>query len=96
MSLSYSITAADCSEFDSRTACTVNPFFNKFIYLIQIILVGFVLSAYLQVPVLGIAIIGFAAAFWYFTTEIRKAEAPAAVAVAANIATEEMGDDFDE
>lgn len=60
------------------------------------ILVGFVLSAYLQVPVLGIAIIGFAAAFWYFTTEIRKAEAPAAVAVAANIATEEMGDDFDE
>lgn len=60
------------------------------------ILVGFVLSAYLQVPVFGIAIIGFAAAFWYFTTEIRKAEAPAAVALAANIATEEMGDDFDE
>ena len=38
------------------------------------ILVGFVLSAYLGVPVLGIAIIGFAAAFWYFTTEINKAD----------------------
>ena len=38
-------------------------------------MVGFVLSAYLGVPVLGIAIIGFAAAFWYFTTEINKADA---------------------
>lgn len=60
------------------------------------ILIGFVLSAYLQVPVLGIAIIGFAAAFWYFTTEIRKAEAPVAVMAAAVSDTEEMGDDFDE
>lgn len=60
------------------------------------ILIGFVLSAYLQVPVLGIAIIGFAAAFWYFTTEIRKAEAPVAVMAAAVRDTEEMGDDFDE
>lgn len=34
------------------------------------ILIGFVLSAYLNVPVLGIAIVGFAAAFWYFTTEL--------------------------
>ena len=30
------------------------------------ILIGFVLSAYLSMPVLGIAIVGFAAAFWYF------------------------------
>ncbi|MDU6436469.1 MAG: PTS sugar transporter subunit IIC [Lachnospiraceae bacterium] len=59
------------------------------------LLCGFVLSAYLQVPVLGIAIAGFAAAFWYFTTEINKAEAPAAVSAAVT-AEDEMGDDFDE
>ena len=60
------------------------------------ILIGFVLSAYLNVPVLGIAIVGFAAAFWYFTTELRKSDATEAVTVAANTVTEEMGDDFDE
>ena len=60
------------------------------------ILIGFVLSAYLNVPVLGIAIVGFAAAFWYFTTELRKSDAAEAVTVVANTATEEMGDDFDE
>lgn len=61
------------------------------------ILVGFVLSAYLGVPVLGIAIIGFAAAFWYFTTEINKAEAPVvAGGPATEITADEMGDDFDE
>lgn len=57
------------------------------------ILIGFVLSAYLGVPVLGIAIVGFAAAFWYFTTEINKADAAVAVTTAA---ADEMGDDFDE
>lgn len=57
------------------------------------ILVGFVLFAYLGVPVLGIAIIGFAAAFWYFTTEINKADA---VTMAAAEHADEMGDDFDE
>lgn len=57
------------------------------------ILVGFVLYAYLGVPVLGIAIIGFAAAFWYFTTEINKADA---VTMAAAEHADEMGDDFDE
>ena len=36
------------------------------------VLIGFVLSAYLSVPVLGIAIVGFAAAFWYFTSELKK------------------------
>ena len=45
-------------------------------------------------PVLGIAIVGFAAAFWYFTTEMKKAaEAEKAVAVTT---VDEMGDDFDE
>lgn len=56
------------------------------------ILVGFVLSAYLGVPVLGIAIVGFAAAFWYFTTEMNKADTAAAAVGQAD----EMGDDFDE
>ena len=60
---------------------------------LPILLVGFVLSAYLGVPVLGIAIIGFAAAFWYFTTEINKADA---VTMAAAEHADEMGDDFDE
>lgn len=63
---------------------------------LPLILIGFVLSAYLNVPVLGIAIVGFAAAFWYFTTELRKSDATEAVTVAANTVTEEMGDDFDE
>ena len=58
------------------------------------ILIGFILSAYLSMPVLGIAIVGFAAAFWYFTTEMKKAaEAEKAVAVTT---VDEMGDDFDE
>ena len=58
------------------------------------ILIGFVLSAYLSMPVLGIAIVGFAAAFWYFTKEMKKAaEAQKAVAV---IKVDEMGDAFDE
>ena len=39
------------------------------------ILIGFVLSAYLNVPVLGIAIVGFAAAFGYFKIQLEKAEA---------------------
>ena len=61
---------------------------------LPMILIGFVLSAYLGVPVLGIAIVGFAAAFWYFTTEVNKAEAAPAVTATADAA--DMGDDFDE
>ena len=60
---------------------------------LPMILIGFVLSAYLGVPVLGIAIVGFAAAFWYFTTEVNKTEATPAVAAAD---ASDMGDDFDE
>lgn len=59
--------------------------------LLPFLLIGFVLSAYLSVPVLGIAIIGFAAAFWYFTNEVNKVNAPQA---AGNVVEE--GDDFDE
>lgn len=60
------------------------------------ILVGFVLSAYLQVPVLGIAMLDLRAAFWYFTSEIRKSEMPIAATTVADAAVEETGDDFDE
>lgn len=60
---------------------------------LPVILIGFVLSAYLGVPVLGIAIIGFALAFWYFTSEMRKANVPAAAEAAGAV---EEGDDFDE
>ena len=60
---------------------------------LPMIIIGFVLSAYLGVPVLGIAAVGFAAAYWRFTSELNKPE-PAAVAAAAN--TADMGDDFDE
>lgn len=57
---------------------------------LPMILIGFVLSAYLGVPVLGIAIVGFAATFWYFTTELNK------TTVTAAVAADDMGDDFDE
>ncbi len=57
-------------------------------------LIGFVLSAYMEVPVLGIAIVGFAAAYGYFKIQLNKTEAPVAYATAG--AVEEMGDDFDE
>lgn len=60
---------------------------------LPMIIIGFVLSAYLGVPVLGIAMVGFAIAFWYFTTEINKTDAVAAVAAAGS---DDMGDDFDE
>lgn len=61
------------------------------------VLIGFVLSAYLSVPVLGIAIVGFAAAFWYFTSELKKANATAAIAAVGGAGTYEAeGDDFDE
>lgn len=60
---------------------------------LPMIILGFVLSAYLGVPVLGIAAVGFAAAYWYFTTEINKTEAAPAAAAAGS---DDMGDDFDE
>lgn len=60
---------------------------------LPLIIIGFVLSAYLGVPVLGIAMVGFALAYWYFTTEINKTDAVVATAAASS---DDMGDDFDE
>lgn len=53
------------------------------------IIIGFVLSAYVKVPLLGVAFIGFAASYWYFYQETKK---PAVTVVA----TESEGDDYDE
>ncbi|MCD2256901.1 PTS sugar transporter subunit IIC [Lactobacillus sp. CC-MHH1034] len=59
------------------------------------IIVGFVLAAYLKIPVLGIALVGFAGAYWYFTSESRKADKAAAVTT-TGAPTEEEDDDYDE
>lgn len=58
------------------------------------IIVGFVLAAYLKVDVLGVALIGFAAAYWYFTSESKKV-ASAKTNETATV-TEDEGDDYDE
>ncbi len=61
---------------------------------LTMLLLGFVFAAYLQLPILGISIIGFALAYYYFTTEMHKADRTAADGGAAVVASE--GDDFDE
>lgn len=56
------------------------------------IIVGFVLSAYLKVAVLGIALLGFAASYWYFTSEARKVKE----AVTQAAVDEDGGENYDE
>ena len=56
------------------------------------IIVGFVLAAYLKIDVLGVALIGFAAAYWYFLSESKKVSQ---VATNAGV-VEDEGDDYDE
>lgn len=58
---------------------------------LSMLMIGFVFSAYLNVPMLGVSIIGLAIAYYFFTTQVNKA--PAAVAEGAAI---EEGDDWDE
>lgn len=57
------------------------------------IIVGFVLAAYLKVGVLGVALIGFAAAYWYFISESKKVASAGTTSAEAN---EDEGDDYDE
>lgn len=57
------------------------------------IIVGFVLAAYLKVGVLGVALIGFAAAYWYFISESKKV---ASAGTASTETNEDEGDDYDE
>lgn len=55
------------------------------------LMIGFVFSAYLNVPMLGVSIIGLAIAYYFFITQVNKA-----LAVAAEGAVIEEGDDWDE
>ena len=56
------------------------------------LILGFVVAAYLKVPVLGIALIGFAAAYALFRTGSEKLEEDGSSSTVIN----EEGDDFDE
>ncbi|MDF7681994.1 PTS sugar transporter subunit IIC [Lactobacillus sp. ESL0679] len=60
---------------------------------LSMLLIGFVFSAYLKVPMLGVSIIGLAMAYYFFETNIKKAPV-----VAANESTnnQEEGDEWDE
>ena len=60
-------------------------------YLSMLIL-GYVLAGYLNMPILGVSLVGLALAYYYFTTNMKKSAAPAT----DNGAIEEDGDDFDE
>lgn len=60
---------------------------------LTMLLIGFVFAAYLKIPILGISIIGFALAYYYFTTEMNKTSA--ATNNGATVSMDE-GDDFDE
>ncbi|MCO6541067.1 MAG: PTS sugar transporter subunit IIC [Lactobacillus sp.] len=57
-------------------------------------IIGFVLAAYMKVPVLGIALIGFAAGYVYFTKNVNKK--PAVNIANTQNMNEEEGDDYDE
>ncbi|WP_394992042.1 PTS sugar transporter subunit IIC [Streptococcus alactolyticus] len=57
---------------------------------LSLLLIGFVLTAYLSLPIVGVFIIGLALAYYYFTITTQK------VATTSANTVEDMGDDFDE
>lgn len=57
---------------------------------LSLLLIGFVLTAYLSLPIVGVSIIGLTLAYYYFTTTTQK------VATTSANTVEDMGDDFDE
>lgn len=57
---------------------------------LTMLIIGFVLAAYLQLPILGVSLVGFAIAYYYFTTNMKKS-----VTETTDVAMDE-GDDFDE
>ncbi|MGM0213570.1 PTS mannose/fructose/sorbose/N-acetylgalactosamine transporter subunit IIC [Enterococcus sp. AZ109] len=59
---------------------------------LTMLLIGFVLAAYLNLPILGVSIVGFALAYYFFTTEMKKSTP----GVATEVGTVDEGDDFDE
>ncbi|MCG8158635.1 PTS sugar transporter subunit IIC [Brenneria goodwinii] len=60
---------------------------------LTMLLIGFVVSAYLKIPILGISILGFAFAYYYF---IKKMAEPNHKLANAESAQQIEGDDFDE
>lgn len=60
-------------------------------------IIGFVLAAYMNVPVLGIALVGGALGYIYFTREVGKQKnGTATAAVDTADTSNEKGDDYDE
>ena len=59
---------------------------------LSMLMIGFVFSAYLNVPMLGVSIIGLAIAYYFFTTQVNKA--PAIAATEGAVIDE--GDEWDE
>ncbi len=57
---------------------------------LTMLIIGFVLAAYLQLPILGVSLVGFAMAYYYFTTNMKKPVAE------TNGSTMDEGDEFDE
>jgi len=55
------------------------------------VIIGFILAAYVKVPLLGVAFVGFAASYWYFFQEMRK---PSTATTGENV--REKDDDYDE
>ncbi|WP_241557109.1 PTS sugar transporter subunit IIC [Sporolactobacillus terrae] len=60
---------------------------------LTMLIIGFVISAYLKLPILGIALLGFAFAYYYFTQNMKKTPAVAGVGDTGDAGE---GDDFDE
>lgn len=56
------------------------------------LIVGFVLTAYLKMQILGIALIGFGCAYYYFNSEMKKADEK----VQSVTTNDNQGDDYDE
>lgn len=79
----------DCWKYASGCGdCFITTSYASKKYL-SLLLIGFVLTAYLNLPILGVSIVGLALAYYYFTTTIQKV-------TTSNLNTvEEIGDDFD-
>lgn len=60
------------------------------------LVVGFVLTAYLKVPVLGVSMVALGAAYWIFTNQDHGKVEPATANGADSDSSDESGDDFDE
>lgn len=59
---------------------------------LSMLIVGFIFAAYLNLPILGISLAGFAIAYYYFTMNKNVSTVVSSTVAGA----EEFGDDFDE